>query len=140
MERAAAERAVVERRLGERRSEAEAARRRVQELLSVRQEMRRRGYTRDRWSFGDGALIGVLLSELLRGALSRDGFWDRMGQHRIPQGGGGPWSGPWGGGGSGPWGDTGGVWGDTGGDFGGQGGFRTGGTIGGGGFKTGGSF
>jgi hypothetical protein len=121
MERAAAERAVVERRLGERRSEAEAARRRVQELLSVRHEMRRRGYTRDRWSFGDGALIGVLLSELLRGALSRDGFWDRMGQHRIPQGGGGPWS-------------------DTGGGFGGEGGFRTGGTIGGGGFKTGGSF
>ncbi|WP_188899749.1 coiled-coil domain-containing protein [Caldovatus sediminis] len=122
MERAAAERAEVERRLGERRTEAEAARRRVEELLAIRQEMRRRGYAQDRWSFGDGALVGMLLSELLRGALSRDGFWDRMDQHRIPQGGGAS------------------PGGTGGGSFGGRGGFRTGGTIRGGGFRTGGSF
>jgi hypothetical protein len=130
LEQAGAERVLVERELAQSRAEAETARRRVQELLSVRQEMRGRGYSRDRWNLRDGALIGLLLSELLRGGLSRDGFWDRLGRHRIP--GGGPWGG-------GPWGAPGTGGRDSGG-FGGDGGFRTGGTIGGGGFKTGGSF
>jgi hypothetical protein len=113
----------------------------------VREEMRHRGYRRDGWDFNDGALVGVLIGELLRGALSRDGFWDRLERQRVPHrdpwgtgSGNGPWSG-------GPWSD--GGWSapspggfDTGGGFGG-GGFRTGGTMEGsqgGGFRTGGSF
>lgn len=133
LEQAAAERAAVERDLATARAEAEAARRRLAEVQQLRREMRGRGYERDRWDFKDGAIIGVLIGELLRGGLSRDGFWDRMGRHRLPGGG------PWGGGAPGPWGRPGGGGFRTGGGIGG-GGFRTGGRMGGGGFRTGGSF
>ncbi|MBX6741167.1 MAG: hypothetical protein IRY87_03850 [Acetobacteraceae bacterium] len=133
LEAATAARERAERELGQARTQAETARARLRELQGLRQEMRQRGYGRDHWDFRDGALIGVLLGELLRGSLGRDDFWDRMGQHRVP--GGGPWGGgPWDGGmGSGGFG--------TGGGFGGDGGFHTGGQMGGGGgFRTGGSF
>jgi hypothetical protein len=144
MAHAGAERAALEPQINQRRAEAQAARARVQQLLSLRQEMRQRGYGGGHWNFGDGALLGVLLGQVLGGALSRGGFWDRLEQHRIP--GGGPWGvpsgGPWGAP-SGPWGvpsDGGWDGGDMGGSFGG-GGFSTGGGFGGGGgFKTGGSF
>jgi hypothetical protein len=128
LEAATAARERAERELGLARTQAEAARARLRELQELRQEMRQRGYGRDHWDFRDGALIGVLLGELLRGSLGRDDFWNRMGQHRLP--GGGPR------GGSMDSGEFG-----TGGGFGGNGGFHTGGQIGGtGGFKTGGSF
>lgn len=133
MERASAERAELEQQLAARRAEAKAARAQVQQLLELRHEMRERGYVRGHWNFGEGALVGLLIGQVLGGALSRGGFWDRLEQHRLP--GAGPWGGPIGGGGG--W--DGGMWG---GGFGGDGGFHTGGGFGGGGggFKTGGSF
>ncbi len=134
LEAAAAERAAVERELGAARTEAETARRQLDEVQSLRGEMRRRGYGRDAWDFKDGAAVGVLLGEVLRGGMSRDRLWDRMGGHRM-QGG-------WRFGGSVSGGNRArGSWSASSdhGDFGG-GGFRTGGSMGGGGFKTGGGF
>ncbi|MFH5923055.1 hypothetical protein [Roseomonas xinghualingensis] len=134
MAHAGAERAALEPQLAQRRAEVQAARERVQQLLSLRQEMRQRGYGGSHWNFGNGALLGMLLGQVLGGALSRGGFWDRMEQHRMP---GGPWGGS-------PDGWDGGVWGGGtgGGGFGSDGGFQTGGGFGGGGgdFRTGGSF
>ena len=150
LEAAAVEAARLDRALAGAEAQAVEARRRAQEVAQIREEMRSRGVRRDHWGFNDGALVGVLIGDLLRGTLSRDGFWDRLERQRVPQqdpwgtgGGGGPWSG-----GGGPW--SGGGWGapsgggfGTGGGFGG-GGFRTGGGMdggsGGGGFKTGGGF
>jgi hypothetical protein len=149
LEAAAAEAARLDRALAGTEAQAVEARRRAQEVAQIREEMRGRGVRRDHWGFNDGALVGVLIGDLLRGTLSRDGFWDRLERQRVRQhdpwgtGGGGPWSG-----GGGPW--SGGGWGapsgggfGTGGGFGG-GGFRTGGGMdsgsGGGGFKTGGGF
>jgi hypothetical protein len=151
LEAAAGERERLRRDLDRARADAGSAQRRLRELRSVRQEMRTRGYGRDRWDFKDGALIGVLVGELLRGGMSRDGFWDRMGRHRLPGGGPpGPWGsppGPWGGGTPGPWslppgGARSGPWSSgSGGELSGEGGFKTGGRMeGGGGFRTGGSF
>ncbi|WP_431270433.1 hypothetical protein [Dankookia sp. P2] len=152
LEAAAAEAVRLDRALAGAEAQAVEARRRAQEVAAIREEMRSRGVRRDHWGFNDGALVGVLIGDLLRGTLSRDGFWDRLERQRIPRqdpwgtgGGGGPWSG---GGGGGPW--SGGGWGapsgggfETGGGFGG-GGFRTGGGMeggpGGGGFRTGGGF
>ncbi|MFC7474437.1 hypothetical protein ACFQS7_08735 [Dankookia sp. GCM10030260] len=141
LEAAAAEAARLDRALAGAATQAAEARRRAQEVARIREEMRSRGVRRDHWGFNDGALVGVLIGDLLRGTLSRDGFWDRMERQRIPQqdpwgtgGGGGPWSG---GGGGGPW--SGGGWGvPSGGGFGGGGG-STGGGFGGGGFRTGGT-
>jgi hypothetical protein len=137
------ERAGLEPQLAQRRAEAKAAAERVRQLLALRQEMRERRVEGSQWNFGDGALLGMLLGQVLGGSLSRGGFWDRVEESRVP--GGGPWDqGPWG---SGPWGsgpsDAGssdaGPWG---GSFGGEGGgFTTGGSFGGdGGHRTGGSF
>ncbi|HEY8612501.1 MAG TPA: hypothetical protein VIL69_14590, partial [Roseomonas sp.] len=135
---AGAERAELERQLVQRRTDAAAARDRVQQLLTLRHEMRDRGYGAGHWNFGDGALLGMLLGQVLGGALSHGAFWDRLAQHRIPDAGpwgGGGWEGSFGGGDGGLWG------GGTGGSFGGDGGFTTGGSFGGGGgFRTGGSF
>ncbi|WP_428541343.1 hypothetical protein [Rhodopila sp.] len=152
LEQAGAVRAEAEQMLVQRRTGVKAAQDQVRELRQVRQEMRQRGYGQSRWNFGDGAMVGMLLGELLRGAVSRGGFWDQMNRRQVPD--------PWGGGGRGrqgseggnrqgpwnlppmhdPWGQLGGGGGLSGG-FGG-GGFRTGGRIGGGGggFRTGGSF
>lgn len=149
LEAAAAARAEAERGLQLAAVSAGQARRRREEVETLRAEMRSRGYGRDQWDFKDGALVGVLISEVLRGALSRDGFWDRMGQHRRrdPWGqppvpaprprdtdGGGAWPMPGPMPMPGPWGRSGA--GDDG------GGFKTGGSMegGGGGFRTGGSF
>jgi hypothetical protein len=121
--------------------------RRLAELRSIRDEFKRNRYDGRDNSFLDGALISVLLSEFLRGALGRDGLWDeiRRQRRRSPTrsrpdfgsgrlGRGGPWGG-------GTW--SGGSWGggSSGGGFGG-GGFGTGGGFGGGGggFRTGGGF
>jgi hypothetical protein len=118
---AGTERVELERQIVQRRADAKTARDRVQQLLTLRQEMRQRGYGGGHWNFGDGALLGMLLGQVLGGALSRGGFWDRLEQHRVP---------------SGPWGGE-----PSGGGFGGDGGFHTGGSFGsGGGFKTGGFF
>lgn len=129
LEVTAAERVRVEHALQDARSQADGAQRRLADIQSLRQEMQSRGVEHSDWGFQTGALIGVLVSEVLRGGLSRDGFWDRMERHRAPGndpwGGGppspwnrpqpGPWGpapGPWGGHSSGPWGaDAGSVWG-----------------------------
>lgn len=107
-----AERARIERDLIDAQAQAEGARRRFAEMQALRQEMRTRGVERSDWGFASGALVGALLSEVLRGALSRDGFWDRMERQRM---GGqmpgsaqpGPWGkpmpGPWGRPAPGPW-------------------------------------
>ncbi|MBR0680843.1 hypothetical protein GXW74_10115 [Roseomonas eburnea] len=159
LEVAAAERGRLERALAEAQAQAEGARRRLTELQSLRHEMRGRGVERSDWGFASGALVGVLVGEVLRGVLSRDGFWDRMERER--RSGGmtgtatpGPWGkslpGPWGKPAPGPWaGDSGGAWGnidpapDWGGKRSGRGGAKDDGGWGaasdaGGGFATGG--
>ena len=157
LEIAAAERARIERDLAEAQAQAEGARRRFAEMQALRQEMRARGVERSDWGFASGALVGALLTEVLRGALSRDGFWDRMERQRM---GGrmpgsaqpGPWGkplpGPWGRPAPGPWAGSppqgGGWWGgddaspywDRGSKPSGDGG----GTKGGGGWSDGGGF
>ncbi|MBP0465246.1 hypothetical protein J5Y09_15075 [Roseomonas sp. PWR1] len=122
LEIAAAERAQVERALTEAQAQAGTARARLQEMQALRHEMRGRGVERSEWGFASGAMVGVLIGEVLRGALSRDGFWDRMERQRAPGGGSwggtgtsqpGPWNkpmpGPWGKSAPGPWGGGGGF-------------------------------
>jgi hypothetical protein len=162
LEIAAAERARLERALTEAQAQAEGARRRFAEMQALRSDMRSRGVERSEWGFASGALVGALLSEVLRGALSRDGFWDRMERQRMPDrmtgtAHPGPWGkqlpGPWGRPAPGPWvGDAqpgGGWWGGgdaapywgRGGKQAGSGGGTKGGDWGGGsqdGFSTGG--
>jgi uncharacterized membrane protein YgcG len=142
LERVAADRTRLERDIAGLRDQAAVAHRRVEELLSLRQEMRERGYDRAAWRMGDAALLGMLVGQVLSGALRRGTFWDRMEEYRVPDWGSSPggWdSSPWGGqhGGGSP---SGGF--ETGGGFGGNDSFRTGGSFGGGGggFRTGGSF
>ena len=146
LEAAAAEAARLDRALAGAEAQAAEARRRAQEVARIREEMRSRGVRRDHWGFNDGALVGVLIGDLLRGTLSRDGFWDRLERQRVPParplGHRRRWRPvvrrrrPWSGGG---WGAPSGRRVGTGGGFGG-GGFRTGGGMdsgsGGGGFKT----
>ncbi len=112
LEVAAAERARLERTLHDAQAQAGAARRRLSEMQTLRHEMRSRGVERSEWGFASGALIGVLVGEVLRGALSRDGFWDRMERHRTPDmrrgtSQPGPWGqplpGPWDKPAPGPW-------------------------------------
>jgi len=150
LEQASAVRAEADQLMAARRASVEAAQQQVLQLRQVRQEMRQRGYGQSRWNFGDSAMVGLLLGELLRGTVSRGNFWDRFNQQRLPD----PWNqDPWGTnarttiqGRQGawslpprhdPWGQLG--EGAMSGGFGG-GGFSTGGQMGGGGFKTGGSF
>ncbi len=112
LEVAAAERARLERTLADAQAQAQAARRRLDELQALRHDMRSRGVEGSDWRFASGALIGALISEVLRGALSRDGFWDRMERQRLPDrmpgsSQPGPWGkplpGPWGRPAPGPW-------------------------------------
>jgi len=130
------ERLRAEREIADRRETVEAARNRLAQVEQLRGEYRRRGYQGDAWDFKDGAMVGLLIGEVLKGAMGQDGFWDRMGRHRRERD-------PWGGaaGGGSPWGGQSGGGGGGSGGFGG-GGFRTGGGFGGGGggFKTGGGF
>lgn len=148
LEQASAVRAEADRLIAKRRTEVQAARRRVQELRQIRLEMSERGYGQGRWNFGDGAMLGLLLGQLGRGTLSRGSFWDRLNQQRLPD----PWNGGAGTAGQqstgqarsawmqppldNPWGQPGMI--ERSGGFGG-GGFRAGGKMGGGGFRTGGS-
>ncbi len=161
LEIAAAERTRIERDLADAQAQAEGARRRFIEMQALRHDMRTRGVERSEWGFASGALVGALLSEVLRGALSRDGFWDRMERQRMPDrmpgtAHPGPWGkqlpGPWGRPAPGPWaGDAqpGGWWGggdaapywDRGGKQSGSGGSKGGGDWGPApddGFRTGG--
>ncbi|MBW6398391.1 hypothetical protein KPL78_11060 [Roseomonas sp. HJA6] len=168
LEVAAAERGRLERALADAQAQAEGARRHLAELQTLRHDMRSRGVERSEWGFTSGALIGALVGELLRGALSRDGFWDRMERHRMPDrmpgtAHPGPWGkpmpGPWERPAPGPWAtdrdpSSGGWWQDdnspywgggkpSGGVGGSKGGWSDGGWSGGGksggGFSTGGS-
>jgi hypothetical protein len=99
---------------------------RLRELETVRSEYRRGGYGQDAWDFRSSDLLSVLLGEMLRGAITRDVFWDNMRRHQRPLPG--PFDSPIGGGTLG-WPE------DTGGGFmGGSGGF------GDNDFRTGGGF
>jgi hypothetical protein len=164
LEITAAERARLENALADAQAQADGARRRLTELQALRHEMRSRGVERSDWGFASGALVGALVSELLRGALSRDGFWDRMERQRMPgqmpgSSQPGPWGkplpGPWGRPAPGPWAGggapttTGGWWDDDQSSYWGKGkpqvgggkggGWTSGGGDAGGGFTTGGS-
>lgn len=125
LEIAAAERTRIERALADAQASADGARRRLADMQSLQREMRGRGVERSDWGFASGAIVGALLGELMRGALSRDGFWDRMERQRMPgpMGGSsqpGPWGrplpGPWERPAPGPWSKAppagGGWWGD----------------------------
>ncbi len=70
LEIAAAERAQVERALADAQAQAGAARTRLQEVQALRHDMRGRGVERSEWGFASGAMVGVLIGEVLRGALS----------------------------------------------------------------------
>lgn len=94
------------------KAEQEAFRRQMAEIGSVRRDYRQRGHSRGTFEAASGALIGSLLSELLRGGMNRDVFWDQMGRQRRAS----PQSGGWGGGGGG-WGGGGGGGQSSGGDF-----------------------
>lgn len=105
--------------------------RREQELASVTQDFRNRGWDRGGSTF-QTTDWGNLIAAFLLGRISRGDFWGSM--ERSHRGGGSVW-GPTGGG----WRPSGGTFRPRGGSFGG-GGFRTGGRIGGGGFRTGRKF
>lgn len=124
-------RAEEDREAARRRAEAAAAQR--ARIEAIADEFRNRGYDRTGSEFTDGAIVGALLTELLRGALTAADYWARAERnHRwrrtthpgFPR----SWPGP---------GRSGGGFGRGG--FGG-GGFRGGGGFGGGGFRTGGGF
>ncbi|NMJ42976.1 hypothetical protein GWK16_17140 [Roseomonas sp. JC162] len=112
LEITAAERGRLESALADAQAQAEGARRRLAELQALRQDMRSRGVERNEWGFASGALVGALIAEVLRGALSRDDFWGRMERQRLPgsmrgTAQPGPWGkappGPWGRPAPGPW-------------------------------------
>lgn len=120
LEITAAERARVETALAEAQILAQGARQRLSQLQALRQDLRSRGVDQSQWGFASGAAVGMLINEVLRGALSRDGFWDRMERQRMPgpmQGSSrpGPWNrplpGPWEDSAPGPWsGSNDGTW------------------------------
>ncbi len=130
----------------------ETNRDRLAKLEELRKRFKESRYDAVSSEFVNGALIAVLLTQLLGGALGVGDAWDtlkkqqrhrqradpRFGSGKFPRGPN-PWGGGWGGGGFGG-GFGGGGFGKRGGGFGG-GGFKTGGGFGrGGGFKTGGGF
>jgi chromosome segregation ATPase len=122
IERAEVERWRLAQEIETRREALAIAQRRAGEAEAMRREYRSRGYGGAKMDMGNGAMIGVLLGQVLSGGMGRDKFFDRMESSRRAD----PWAR---GGGSG----------------GAAGGFRTGGSIGGGGsggggFKTGGGF
>jgi len=117
------QRVELDQQLTIRRLEAKAARDAVEQLLTLRRDMRTRGTGGSAWSL-DGALLGGLVGQVLGGAMTRDGFWGRMEQHRLPVPD--PWGVPPAPSGGSPWG--------------GDDGFKTGGGFGGGDFRSGGSF
>lgn len=93
----------------------------LEELAKLREKFRRSNYDAQHSSFPSNLGLGILLGEILRGALSSSNAWDRIDRAHtwnLPQGG------------------------RSGRGFGGfgGGGFRSGGGFGGGGFRTGGGF
>ncbi len=110
-----------------------AQEKRLRELQGVRRDFKRRRYDDRRSEFADGSIIPILIGELLKGAISRDGFWGSLKrQHKFRKRRADP------GFGSGRMGRGGGPW--SGGRI-GRGGRPLGGRrVGGGGFRTGGSF
>jgi hypothetical protein len=128
---------------------------RLQELEEMRAEFKRRRYDNPRAAYSDGAMIGMVLNNVLNGAMKSDSLWDelnRQQRHRTGRsnphfgsggfGRGTVWGGGYsrGGGGIGGRGLGGGIFGGGGG-LGGGGIFGGGGGLGGGGgFRTGGGF
>lgn len=144
LDRVQAERDDVEHRLPQERAEADAAWRRLEDLRGLRLEAQQRGVQGGGFDMATGAAVGALLTQVLTGAMSRGGFFDRLGEKQLPPG---PWGMP---GSDGPWSQNQGKrrksraaspWGGgSSGGFGGDGGFTTGGGMGGGGFQKGGGF
>jgi hypothetical protein len=121
IERAEAERWRLAQEIEARRESLDLAQRRATEAEALRREYRNRGYGGAKLDMGDGAMVGILLGQVLSGGLGRDKFFDRMETSRRAD--------PWAHGGRAGSGSA--------------GGFRTGGSMGGGsggGFKTGGGF
>lgn len=121
----------------------------LEDLARLRRDMQRERMDRPGASFGDGALVALMLANFVKGALDREALMrvlEEQYRYRPPRtdptfgsggfGRGSPWGGGWGGGAS-----SGRRGGGLGGGFGG-GGFSTGGSFGGGGggFRTGGGF
>lgn len=129
IERLESERWRLSQEMTARRQALDQARAQAQQAEGLRREYRQRGYDTGRLDMGTGAMLGILLGQVLSGGLRRDTFFDRLETSRGAD--------PWRSGGPSPWG-------------GGRapGGFRTGGQMGGGGsgggggggFKTGGGF
>ncbi len=120
---------------------------RLQELEEMRKEFKRRRYDNPRAAYADGAMIGMVLNNVLNGAMQSDSLWDVLNQqqrHKTGRsnphfGSGGFGRGTvWGGGFSRGGGGIGGRGLGGGGIFGGGGGLGGGGL--GGGFRTGGGF
>lgn len=114
-----------------------AQRKRLEEVEKLRADYRRDDYGGLQWQFGDPRMLTILLTQMLGGALSRDGFWEQMRHRRGP--GGVDMGGGMGGGFGFPRG------GALGGGFGGsrrgsRGPWSSSGRSGGDGFTTGGSF
>ena len=57
---------------------------RLQELERVHRDYRCGGYGRDTWNFRSSDMLSVLLGEMLRGAITRDVFWENMRRHQRP--------------------------------------------------------
>lgn len=129
---------------------------RLKELEEMRSEFKRRRYDNPRTAYSDGAMIGMVLNNVLNGSMKSDSLWDalnRQQRHRSGRsnphfGSGGFGRGTvWGGGQSRGGGGLGGRGLGGGGIFGGGGGLGGGGIfggggggLGGGGFRTGGGF
>jgi len=75
-----------------------AQRKRLEELEKLRADYRRNDYGGLQWQFGDPRMLTILLTQMLGGALSRDGFWEQMRHRRGPGGFGGDMGGGFGGG------------------------------------------
>lgn len=84
LEHLAQERARIEAAVATQKTIQAAQRRRLEQLAEVRREYRQKGYGSDAWDFGQDDLLSALLGEMLRGAISRDVFWDGLGHHRRP--------------------------------------------------------
>jgi len=119
---------------------------RLKELENMRAEFKRRRFDDPRAGYRDGALVGMVLNNVINGAMRSDSLWDVLGQQqrhktgraRPDFGSGGFGRGTIWGGGRG--GSGGGIFGGGGGLGGGSGGGRPKSRRGNGGFHTGGGF
>lgn len=130
IERLEQERWRLSQELESRRELLQAAQARAAQAGQMRQEYQARGYGGGQLDTASSAMIGALLGQVLGGAMSSGGFFDRIERSRRAD--------PWGRRAPGPWG--GGSGGSSGGGFTTGGGMGGGGGGGGGGFKTGGGF